>query len=251
MHQPSCNVPEVSVERRIPNTVPLILASASPRRRELLTQLGAIFTIVTTEAEEQDDPVHASVIAALPSCPLALNDHPTLRAWRKAQAAGEEVAEAIILAADTVVVLDGKVLNKPRDAAHACAMLGELAGREHTVYTGLCVMRRASGELRDYSFDLVASQVTIAPLDAEVIARYVATQEPLDKAGAYGIQGLGGRLVQQVVGSYTAVVGLPLSATWHLLTAAGVSGLQDPLVAYQNWLHIQGKEPLPCPPTLP
>ena len=99
--------------------------------------------------------------------------------------------------------------------------------------------------------DLVSSEVTIAELNDAEIAAYVATGEPLDKAGAYGIQGLGGRLVRVVVGSYTCVVGLPLVETYRLLIAAGVTGLSEPAEAYQRWLGAQGKEPLPCPPTFP
>jgi septum formation protein len=86
-------------------------------------------------------------------------------------------------------------------------------------------------------FDLVASEVTLAPLSRAAIDAYVATGEPLDKAGGYGIQGLGGQLVQHVAGSHTAVVGLPLPATWHVLSAAGVPDLRDPMEAYQAWLR--------------
>jgi septum formation protein len=238
----------------------LVLASASPRRHELLALLGVPFTIITTDAEENDDPAPESIIAALPSFPLDLADHPTLRAWRKVQGVSMLSDSPVVLGADTIVVLDGDVLNKPRDAAHARAMLAQLSGHTHTVYTGLCVSKphvlQSNGSRQALTpervwFDLVASKVTIAALTADMIAAYVATGEPMDKAGAYGIQGLGGKLVQQVIGSYTAVVGLPLPATWHLLIQAGVTGLKDPLIAYQNWLYSQGKEPLPCPPTLP
>lgn len=260
MHQLTPGIPSPASERSSGASLQLVLASASPRRRELLTHLGVAFEIRATDAEEYDDPTPAAVVAALPPCPLTLGDHPTLRAWRKVYAVATECAEQAVLGADTVVVLDGAVLNKPRDADDARAMLARLSGRVHTVYTGLCVYR-AQATLADdtapaaatiaYWFDLIASDVLIAPLTADTIAAYVATGEPMDKAGAYGIQGLGGRLVQCVVGSYTAVVGLPLPATWRLLTTAGVSNLEDPLVAYRNWLQTQGKEPLPCPPTLP
>jgi septum formation protein len=99
--------------------------------------------------------------------------------------------------------------------------------------------------------DLISSDVAIADLTDEEIDTYIATGEPMDKAGAYGIQGLGGRLVRSVVGSYTCVVGLPLVAVHRLLTAAGYSQLNDPTEAYRRWLDSQGKEPLPCPPTFP
>jgi septum formation protein len=99
--------------------------------------------------------------------------------------------------------------------------------------------------------DLVASEVEVAPLSDQAITDYVATSEPLDKAGAYGIQGLGGRLVRSVRGSYTAVVGLPLVQAHRMLSAAGVVGLHNPEHTYRRWLEQQGKEPLPWPPTLP
>ncbi|MBK9711426.1 MAG: septum formation protein Maf [Kouleothrix sp.] len=226
---------------------PLVLASASPRRHELLGRLGAPFQIIATDAEEQDHPPPLDVIAALPPCPVPTAGHPTLLAWRKADAACAQAPGSVIIGADTIVVLDGDALGKPRSADHARAMLRRLSGRTHTVYTGLAVITPAAS----LQLDLVASEVLVAPLRETEIDGYVATGEPMDKAGAYGIQGLGGRLVRQVRGSYTCVVGLPLVATHRLLAAAGVGGLTDPADAYVRWLEAQGKEPLPCPPTFP
>ena len=155
-------------------------------------------------------------------------------------------------------MLDGDVLGKPRDLAHARTMLRRLSGRTHTVYTGLAVMGLATGDWGlgtdnppNTQLDLVASDVAIADLTDQEIEAYVATGEPLDKAGAYGIQGLGGRLVRSVAGSYTCVVGLPLVAIHRLLSAAGYTQLTDPTEAYMRWLESQGKEPLSCPPTFP
>lgn len=260
------------MERATPDSE-LVLASASPRRRELLALLGVPFVSIATDAEETDNLVApAHVVAAVPPCPLRQTDHPTLLAWHKVQAVVQSHNARVVLGADTTVVLDGMILNKPTSADHAAIMLRQLSGQEHTVYTGLCVYARTEDALsvaappnpqsaaRTWSmphtggwvfFDLVASRVTMAPLLPEEIAAYVATGEPMDKAGAYGIQGIGGTLVRQVVGSYTSVVGLPLTATRDLLAAAGISGLADPTIAYHSWLHAQGKEPLPCPPTLP
>jgi septum formation protein len=226
----------------------LILASASPRRRELLGFLGIPFRVIATDAEERATPAPPPIAAVLPPAPLALDSHPTLLAWRKAEAACEQTPEGVIIGADTIVVLDGDVLGKPRDADHAHAMLRRLSGRTHTVYTGLAVLDTSVGRAQ---FDLAASAVTLAALTDAEIAAYVGTSEPLDKAGAYGIQGLGGRLVREVVGSYTCVVGLPLVALHRLLAAAGVDSLVDPAEAYRRWLSTQGKEPLPCPPTFP
>ncbi|HWQ14987.1 MAG TPA: Maf family protein [Roseiflexaceae bacterium] len=249
---------------------PILLASGSPRRRELLRYLGVEFRAVANEAEEQDHPPPPALVAALPPLDLPLADHPTLRAWRKADAACHHAPGDVIIGADTIVVLDGEVLNKPTDAAHARAMLRRLSGRTHTVYTGLCILaatdeQRATNDERGRAdgrwslvagrwsvlLDLVASDVTFARLSDAQIEEYVASGEPLDKAGAYGIQGLGGRLVHAVQGSYTNVVGLPLVQLHRLLTAAGVAGLADPAQAYRRWLASQGKEPLPCPPTFP
>ncbi|MEI7643082.1 MAG: Maf family protein [Chloroflexales bacterium] len=248
--------------------VRLVLASASPRRRELLGLLGACYEMIASDAEERDDPVPAAVLAALPPFNLPHTTHPSLLAWRKASHAAALAPDAVILGADTIVVLGGEVLNKPRDPAHARQMLANLSGRTHTVYTGMCVIApmrddsvsRANSEVSRWSLvvgpwsvalDLVASEVEVAPLNDQIIADYVATGEPLDKAGAYGIQGLGGQLVRSVRGSYTAVVGLPLAQAHRMLSAAGVVGLHSPEPTYRRWLEQQGKDPLPWPPTLP
>ncbi len=231
---------------------PLVLASASPRRHELLTALGATFSIVVTDAEERDTPVPPELIAALPQAEVPLSQHPTLLAWRKATAAALTSDPAtVILAADTVVVIDGEVLNKPLDDRHAQTMLQRLAGRTHTVYTGLCLLEAGSLTARPQQLALVQAQVSFHPLAATTIAAYVATGEPRDKAGAYGLQGMGARLVREVCGSYTAVVGLPITETHALLQAAGINGLREPHATYRRWLESQGKEPLPCPPTRP
>jgi septum formation protein len=245
-------------------TPPLTLASASPRRRELLAWLGVSYQSIATDGEEQDDPAPPELVGALPACPVPLETHPTLLAWRKATAACAEAPDSVIIGADTIVVLDGDVLGKPRDPGHARDMLRRLSGRTHTVYTGLVVLGKGRGSGRwssaipqplapDFQLllDLAASEVLIASLTDAQIEGYVATGEPMDKAGAYGIQGLGGQLVRSVAGSYTCVVGLPLIATHRLLVAAGYTDLIDPTDAYTRWLEAQGKEPLPCPPTFP
>lgn len=244
----------------------LTLASASPRRRELLAWLGAEFQVIATAGEEHEHPPPATIVAALPLCPVPLATHPTLLAWRKIIAACAHAPDGVIIGADTIVVLDGDVLGKPRDSDHARGMLRRLSGRRHTVYTGLAVIRLGTEDTRyekrgaisgrqspvaNLELDLVASDVFVADLTDAEIAEYVATGEPMDKAGAYGIQGLGGRLVRSVVGSYTCVVGLPLVSTHRLLVAAGYTQLIDPADAYLRWLKAQGKEPLPCPPTFP
>jgi len=242
----------------------LLLASASPRRRELLGWLGQPFRAVANDGEERDHPPPPAVLAALPACPVPLATHPTLLAWRKADAACAESPGSVIIGADTIVVLDGDVLGKPRDPAHARIMLRRLSGRTHRVYTGLAVIGQELGvgswgsgisqlptPNSQLLLDLVASDVAITDLTDQDIEAYIATGEPMDKAGAYGIQGLGGRLVRSVAGSYTCVVGLPLVAIHRLLSAAGYTQLTDPTEAYMRWLDSQGKEPLSCPPTFP
>lgn len=239
----------------------LTLASASPRRRELLAWLGCTYGVLATDGEDRPLPLPAALVAALPACPVALANHPTALAYKKVLTACAEAPIGAIIGADTIVVLGTRVLNKPRDAEEARAMLASLAGAEHTVYTGLAVLVTDAGVADDAGMlalpegrlliGLVSANVRIASLTAGEIDAYVATGEPLDKAGSYGIQGLGGRIVERVEGSYTAVVGLPLPATAVLLARAGVTGLVDPAAAYRGWLQAQAKEPLPCPPTLP
>lgn len=227
---------------------PLVLASASPRRRQLLNYLGVAFRALANNAEEEDTAPPAELAANIPHVDLASYFHPTVRAWRKAFAACSDAPDSVIIGADTIVVLDGDVLNKPADADEARWMLRRLSGRTHTVFTGVAVIDTFSGRRL---FAIEQSQVEIAVISQQQIAEYVATGEPLDKAGAYGIQGLGGRLVRSVAGSYTNVVGLPLTVVYNLLADVGIGGLVSPADAYQHWLVAQGKEPLPCPPTLP
>lgn len=222
---------------------PLTLASASPRRRELLRYLTPEFAVLATQAEEEDWMPPPSIIAALPPFPLDLRTHPTLLAWRKVMAARDAGAHGRLLGADTIVVIDGLVLNKPRDPAEAQAMLRRLAGRTHRVYTGVIGLPADGGAP---ILGLEAADVRMAPLSDADIAAYVASGEPLDKAGAYGIQGLGGRLVEEVIGSYTCVVGLPLGLTHRVLTGLGVAGLADPETAFRRWLADHHRRPPRC-----
>jgi septum formation protein len=220
----------------------LVLASQSPRRRELLRYLGVEFEAIATTGEEEDTEVPAEVVSALP--PLLLDQHPTLLAWRKINAAIETGCHGVILGADTIVVIDNTILNKPRDEADARRMLRLLAGRTHTVYTGIALINTNRAD--SLTFDLVRSEVRMCILEDAEIVDYVATGEPLDKAGAYGIQGLGGRLVEQVTGSYTNVVGLPLEHVYRALQAQGLQPCVQPADAFRQWLADQGKDRPPC-----
>lgn len=188
----------------------LILASASPRREELLRQVGCEFAIVTSEAEEDNE-------QELPPAALAV-DH----ARAKAAAVAAKAARGdVVIGADTIVVLDGKVYGKPRDDDDARRMLGELAGRGHQVITGVAVAR--GGEVWT---DFAVTEVAFRPLDAATVDWYVATGEPLGKAGAYAIQGAGALLVEGIAGCYANVVGLPLVTLDKLLVRATGSGLR-------------------------
>jgi len=179
--------------------LPLILASQSPRRRELLATAGIPFTVRIREVEE---------IRA----PDELPDAYVRRLARaKAEAAWEDRDE-IVLGADTIVVLGQKVLEKPRDAADARGMLRLLAGREHTVITGICLRYPEGAQV-----DSTATRVRFAPLTDFEIDAYVASGEPMDKAGAYAIQGLASKFVESVEGCYFNVIGLPLSQVYRYL----------------------------------
>jgi len=199
----------------------LVLASASPRRRELLASLDLDFTVRPVGVPE----VRARGEAAA--------DY-VLRLAREKAAAGARPGE-LVIAADTVVVLpaegdhgeaeDGagaadEVLEKPADAADARRMLRRIAGRRHTVLTGVALLHTAASAAEEVS-EVTASRVWMAPLSEAEIAWYVDTGEPMDKAGSYAIQGLGALLVEAVEGNYTNVVGLPLPTVYRLAARVG------------------------------
>jgi septum formation protein len=190
----------------------LVLASASPRRRELLGGLGAVFAVRPVDLDETPRPGEAPRAYVLR---LALE-----KAAAGAVRAVSMGERELVLAADTVVVLDGDLLGKPRDEADARRMLGRIAGREHTVLTGVALHEPGAGEPRRAS-TVETSRVRMAPMGEEEIAWYVATGEPLDKAGSYAVQGLGALFVEEVFGNYTNVVGLPLPATRRLFAELG------------------------------
>lgn len=180
----------------------LYLASGSPRRRELLTQLGVSFERIVTQVEEVRRPGEEARQYVLR---LARD-----KARAGVAAAGQNLP---VLGADTIVILNGEVLEKPRDAEHACEMLRQLSGQTHQVMTAV-----ALADSRTMLDCLVVTDVTFCSLSGQDIADYVASGEPMDKAGGYGIQGAGGRFVRKINGSYYAVVGLPLVETRELLS---------------------------------
>jgi septum formation protein len=179
----------------------LVLASASPRRRELLAQLGVPFDVVVSDVPETAE----------------AGESPEEFARRVAREKAAEVAcgcpDALVLAADTLVVADGVILGKPRDRADARGMLQSLSGRSHEVLTAV-VLRHPRGTIEEL---LVRTAVDFRPLAAREIEDYLDSDEPYDKAGAYAVQGLAQRFVVQVRGSYTNVVGLPVDEVRELL----------------------------------
>ncbi len=185
--------------------VRVVLASGSPRRRELLNMIGVGHEIMPADIDEryfpgEDPPAHSERLAR-----------------EKAAAVAPRAGRCLTIAADTIVVVDGDVLGKPRDPAEAAEMLRRLSGRSHTVHTAVAV-RYGGSE----ASAVESPSVTFRSLDAELIKAYIATGEPMDKAGSYGIQGFGATLVSRVEGDYFAVMGLPLHRTMQLVESVGL-----------------------------
>lgn len=199
----------------------VLLASGSPRRRELMMRIGFEPVIRTSEVPEVPEPgegagEYARRLAKAKAYAVAREviDEPELPGW--------------VLSADTIVVLDGEILEKPADVAEARQILGRLSGQRHEVITAFCWLWRAPGEGEEAWRAKVVetrAQVWMRELSEEFIARYVATGEPMDKAGSYGIQDVGSTLVHRIEGSYFCVVGLPVSQVIETLQMMG--GLKD------------------------
>ena len=184
------------------NATPLCLASASPRRLELLQQAGIEPFVHATKVDETVKPSESP-------------HHYVERMAREKAQAGLVSGYETVLGADTVVVLDGEALGKPKSESDAIKMLTRLSGRSHQVFTTIALIRSGSDEIVTRT---VETRVWFKKNSSEEIAAYVATKEPMDKAGSYGIQGIGAFMVEKIEGSYTAVVGLPLFETLGLLS---------------------------------
>jgi septum formation protein len=184
---------------------PVVLASQSPRRRELLSLVGIAHTVQPADIDE------AYLAGETPRA------HCERLAREKAHVVANRHWEALVIGSDTIVVVDGDVLGKPRDEAHATQMLTRLSGRSHMVMTAVAVQWR--GQLRSTVEEV---GVTFHSLTPDDIRAYIATGEPMDKAGAYGIQGFGATIVQRVDGDYFAVMGLPLQRLVRLMGELGV-----------------------------
>ena len=182
------------------NGVPLVLASASPRRAQLLTNAGYVFTVAPADLDETPLPGEA----------------PTAYVRRLAEAKAAEVVrgrpDAVVLGADTTVVVDGDILGKPADAAEAAAMLARIQGRAHEVLTGVAVAGPAG-----LASAVASTRVWFSRMSPAEIAEYVASGEPMDKAGAYAIQGLASRYIERIEGSQPNVAGLPVALVHALL----------------------------------
>ncbi len=182
----------------------LILASRSPRRRELLAGLGIPLEVIPAETDEA----------------VRAGEAPEAYVSRVAREKARAVAGEVVLAADTAVVVGREILGKPLDAADAARMLRALSGTRHQVLTAVCVRRNLPSPAREREVT-VCTEVCFRPLREEQVEWYVGTGEPLDKAGAYALQGLGGALVESVEGSVSGVVGLPLAESLALLDEVG------------------------------
>ena len=187
-----------------------ILASSSPRRRELLTSIGLDFEVLPSNVPEVHQPGEAP------------EEYVARLSRDKAQAIARQHPSRWIIAADTTVLLGDQLLEKPVDAADAARMLGTIAGRTHVVYTGLTLQNM---DHRHSETRVAESEVRMLPLTASEIEWYVRTGEPLDKAGAYAVQGIGAMFIDSIHGSYTNVVGLPLATLFQMLRHAAI----DPL----------------------
>ena len=185
----------------------LILASASPRRAEVLRDAGYHFTVLSSAIDETPYPDESPQDLVL-----------RLAQTKADLAAARAVGPAILIAADTEVVLDGHIFGKPRSSDDARSMLEKLSGRLHTVLTGVALIRLPDVERRSF---VESTLVELAPLSDEEIRRYLATGEPHDKAGAYAIQGYAARYIPRIEGCYFNVVGLPLARLQHALTQLG------------------------------
>lgn len=183
----------------------IILASQSPRRKELLSLMGLRFSVVTSNVQETPP---AGATPAETVCALA---------QQKAEAVAAMYPKDCVIGADTIVYLDGEILGKPHTPERAKQFLQRMQGRSHTVYTGVAVITAGKADVRYATTD-----VTFVPMTEREIDWYVSTGDPLDKAGAYGVQGPFGVFVQSITGNYFNVIGMPLPLLYRMLLDAGV-----------------------------
>lgn len=189
----------------------IVLASGSPRRKELFEQIGVKFEIKTSEKEEV-------ITSSNPKD--VVKELSGMKAWDVAE--GVE-GPAIIIGADTVVAYDGKILGKPKDKADAVRMITDFAGDEHYVYTGVCILiKEADGTTQEISF-AEGTKVSVYGMTGEEIVSYVESGEPMDKAGAYAIQGKFAPYIREIEGDYYNIVGFPIAGIYQRLKEAGIN----------------------------
>jgi len=188
----------------------LILASGSPRRKEILTQIGADFRVVVSECDETTTVSEPDLMVEELSA-------------RKAMAVAKELrGPVIVLGADTVVAADGRILGKPKNTEDAKRMIGMISGGKHQVYTGVCILvKEADGSIEKIGFS-ECSEVYVNPMTEQQIADYTATSEPYDKAGGYAIQGLFAAYIARIEGDYYNIVGLPIAGIYRRLADCGI-----------------------------
>ena len=194
----------------------VILGSASPRRRELLAQIGARFEVRTSGREE----VYHSTVPEEIVRELAIMKAENV-AEDLADEQGRTPEDTIVIGADTIVVLDGKILGKPKDEKDAADMIGALQGRSHEVYTGVAILDYDARGEKNVSVRAVGTKVYVNSMDEAEISAYIATGEHMDKAGAYGIQGRFAAYIDRIEGDYYNVVGLPVSYVYQALKRLG------------------------------
>ncbi|MBK5260610.1 MAG: septum formation inhibitor Maf [Thermoanaerobaculia bacterium] len=197
----------------------VILASSSPRRRELLASIGVEFDVIPSNVPEEHQPGEAP------------EEYVARLSRDKAQAIATRHRERWVIAADTTVLYGDQLLEKPKDDADAARMLATIAGKTHIVYTGITLQNeeRGYGETR-----VAESEVRMLPLSTSDIEWYVATGEPLDKAGAYAVQGIGSMFIDSIHGSFTNVVGLPLALLFQMMRKAGIDPLARERSSYSG-----------------
>jgi len=203
----------------------LVLASTSPRRRELLALLGLSFDVCSPTYEEQ------------PRAGLSPREQVTHIALEKSRSVSHARPQDLVLGSDTLIEMDGRLLGKPPDLREARAILTRLAGRSHHVHTAVALCNQMRGI---ESIEVATATVRMKACIDQAIERYLATQESLGKAGAYSIQGVGGDLIEYIVGDYTAVVGLPMKVVARLLLSVSFPVPQDVEALYRrkpypNW----------------
>jgi len=191
----------------------IILASASPRRKELLAKAGISFTVIPAAGEEKRTSENPGE---------AVQQLARDKAEWVAQSLAECEEGTLVIGSDTIVVFENRILGKPKDRRDAAETLEKLQGNTHQVYTGVTVLERKAGKWVEHTF-FESTDVTFYPVSREEIQNYIATGEPMDKAGSYGIQGLFGIYVKGICGDYNNVVGLPVARLFHEMKKSGIN----------------------------